>query len=249
MGQAKLEPEALLALWRGLGTGLGLLLALAIFSLLVRDNRFARLAQHIFVGASLGYLGVIALADVLQPRVASGLEAGLSAPDQWVNLWLPLALGGLLLAATVERMLAEPPGELAAWRRLLRGAGALPAVLLVSIGIAAGVMGVLQGTLWPQFLEAARRAIPSDSATLLQNGGGGALASGLLTLLASVATLLFWTARPLANQRLLRGVIWIGQRAFWLAAGVIFARLAAARFDLLIAQAESLWRWLGGAGL
>ncbi len=246
-GNVGLDAEALLALWNGLGTWLGLALALAIFSLLVRDNRLARLAQHIFVGASLGYLGVIALLDVLWPRALLGWRAGWRAPDQWINLWLPLALGGLLLAATVERMLAaqpaDAPGQPAGWRRGLRGAGALPASLLVGIGVAAGAVGLVQGTLWPQFLEAARRAIPPDSAA-----NPGALASGLLTLLISVATLLFLTAQPLAGNRLLHGAMWIGQRALWLAAGAIFARLAAARFDLLIGQVEYFWQRLAGIG-
>ncbi len=243
-GDFGLDAEALLALWNGLGTWLGLALALAIFSLLVRDNRLARLAQHIFVGASLGYLGVIALVDVLWPRVMLGWRAGWQAPDQWINLWLPLALSALLLAAAVERMVAAPPAASPpGWRRGLRGAGALPASLLVAIGVAAGAVGLLQGTLWPQFLEAARRAIPPDSAA-----NPGALASGLLTLLISVATLLFLTAQPLAGNRLLRGVMWIGQRALWLAAGAIFARLAAARFDLLIGQVEYFWQRLAGLG-
>ena len=248
MSGGAVDGEALLALWNGAGAWLALALALAILSLLVRDNRFARLAQHIFVGASLGYLGAIALGDVLWPRVAAGARAGPGAPDQWINLWLPLALGLLLLAASAERMLAEPlaalPSSWPRWRRLLRGAGALPVALLVGVGVAAGAVGLVQGTLIPQFLEAARQAIPPDSAT-----NGGALASGLLTLLVSVATLLFLTAQPLAHHRLLRAATWIGQRALWLAAGVLFARLAAARFDLLIAQVEYFWQRLQAAGI
>jgi hypothetical protein len=44
--------------------------------------------------------------------------------------------------------------------------------------------------------------------------------------------------QPQWLQSLLRAWIWIGKRAFWFAAGVIFARLAAARLSLLIARFE-----------
>jgi hypothetical protein len=53
----------------------------------------------------------------------------------------------------------------------------------------------------------------------------------------------------------MRGWAWVGQRAVWLAAGILFARLAASRTSLLIAQLEflrasfvstELWQWFRG---
>jgi hypothetical protein len=86
----------------------------------------------------------------------------------------------------------------------------------------------------------------------------------VLTLLITTATLLYLyvdPARYLAEQptyvrRLLNSWLWLGQRALWLAAGIIFARLMASRLSLLIARIDYLitaltstpfWqRWGGG---
>ena len=69
-----------------------------------------------------------------------------------------------------------------------------------------------------------------------------------MTLLITTATLLYLhvdPARYLAEQpsyvrRVLHGWLWLGQRALWLAAGIIFARLMASRLSLLIARLDYL---------
>ena len=47
----------------------------------------------------------------------------------------------------------------------------------------------------------------------------------------------------------MQGAIWFGKRAMWVASGVIFARLAASRFSLLIARAEFIWYSLDESGV
>jgi hypothetical protein len=72
--------------------------------------------------------------------------------------------------------------------------------------------------------------------------------AGVLTLLITTATLLYLyvdPARYLAGQpsyvrQLLNGWLWLGQRAIWLAAGILFARLMASRLSLLIARIDYL---------
>ena len=44
--------------------------------------------------------------------------------------------------------------------------------------------------------------------------------------------------QPTFVRRVVNGIIWLGQRGVWLAAGVIFARLAASRASLLISQLD-----------
>ncbi|MCB0048707.1 MAG: hypothetical protein KDE24_04060, partial [Caldilinea sp.] len=46
--------------------------------------------------------------------------------------------------------------------------------------------------------------------------------------------------QPAWVQRIMRGWIWLGQRAVWLAAGAIFARLIASRLSLFIAELHYL---------
>ncbi|MFZ1768471.1 MAG: hypothetical protein WAU00_04690, partial [Caldilinea sp.] len=101
----------------------------------------------------------------------------------------------------------------------------------------------IQGTLAPQFLYAARSS--------LEWGAPAALfATGVLTLSLTVAALVFFVIdldrhvaqQPRWVQRLVHGWVWVGQRAVWLAAGVLFARLFAARLSLFVAELGN-WIW------
>jgi uncharacterized protein YjeT (DUF2065 family) len=145
------------------------------------------------------------------------------------------------------------PAPPALWRRSLSALGRLPVALLLAIGLSAGLFGLLQGTLFPQFWQAARTAFdPAVSVPIFL--------AGVLTLLITTATLLYLyvdPARYLAEQpgyirRLFNGWLWLGQRALWLAAGILFARLLASRLTLLIARIDylvnalantPLWQW------
>ena len=124
-------------------------------------------------------------------------------------------------------------------RRLLRWAGVLPVALLLGAGVAIVVVGAVQGTLLPQFLAAAVNGLRWEAPL-------GLFLTGLLTLLVTASALVFFAldpqrhleGQPVWVQRLMRGWIWFGQRAVWFAAGALFARLAASRTSLLIAQLE-----------
>jgi hypothetical protein len=218
-----------------LGMWGGLIMTLLIASSLLGDGVPARLGQHLLVGAAVGYGGVLAVQHILRPQVIAPLLAD-PLGDPW--LWIPAVLGGLLLVAGVDRTLApSQTTPLPRWRRLLHGLGRLPVALLIALGLSAGLFGALQGTLLPQFGRAAALTLDAGAAETLL---------GILTLLITTASLLYVAvdpARHLAGQspavrRLLGGWLWLGQRAIWLAAGVIFARLLASRLSLLIARVE-----------
>jgi hypothetical protein len=231
-----------------------LLMTLIIFSGIAGDHALARLGQHLLVGASVGYMGVLAIQHVLRPRLITPL---LNDPTGDPLRWVPLSLGLLLMIAGLDRTLrpvrsTAPP----LWRQALHGLGRLPVALLLAVGLSAGLFGALQGTLLPQFWRAAQTAFdPGVSMPIFL--------AGVLTLLITTATLLYLyvdPARYLAEQpvyirRLLDGWLWIGQRALWLAAGVIFARLMASRLSLLIARLDTFivalsttpfWQWWTG---
>jgi hypothetical protein len=228
-----------------LGFWIGLLMTLLIFSALAGDHALARLGQHLLAGAALGYGAVLAVQHVLRPRLWEPL---LAAPAGAAWQWTPAILGVLLLVAGLDRTWrpAGPGTALPRWRRGLHGLGRIPVAFLLGVGLAAGLFGALQGTFFPQFWRAARMAFDPDAPGLL-------FLVGVLTLLITTATLLYFyidPARYLADQplyvrRLLQGWIWVGQRAVWLAAGLIFARLLASRLSLLIARVEYLLSAMG----
>ncbi len=250
---------ALPPLWNDLGVILGFVLSLFLFSYLLKENVLARLAQYILVGASLGYAGVLIvknvlaprlLAPLLAPRLALQIQESLATPPL-LSWWIPLILGLLLWLGGIEAMRRPPAAQGASLRKLLRLLGVLPVALLLGTGLGVGIAGAIQGTLAPQFLRAAALGLPGEEVA-------GPVLTGLLTLIVTGGALLHLRAgesRLLQRGpgRLLAGWAWIGQRALWLAAGLIFARLLAARLSLLIAQLNyfatqlqetGLWQWL-----
>lgn len=81
------------------GVWVAALLTLAIYSFLYKDNPFYKLAEHIFVGVSTGYLVVVTVNDSLRKEVYLRLRDA----DGWSD-WLVLAptLLGLLMFARLS---------------------------------------------------------------------------------------------------------------------------------------------------
>jgi hypothetical protein len=230
--------SATLALANNLSLWVGLVLSLMIFSAFIRDNGFSRLAQHILLGATLGYLALLALQHILRPRLFEPLLAG---SQDWQH-WTPFLLGALLLFAGLDRSLRSKQTNQQvqpAWRRGLHYLGRLPAVLLLGLSMGVGIAGLLQGTLIPQYWHAVRIAIPTT-------GPGLELLAGSLTLIITTGVWLhlflgperFLALQPTYLQRVLEAWTWLGQRALWFAAGLFFARLLASRLSLLLARLD-----------
>lgn len=246
--------------WENAAFLIGFVLSLLILSFVIRDSWLVRAAQYLLVGVTLAYTVVLVWSNLLWPRLLSPLLAnplpitanpGQLTPALW-NGWLPLALGLLLWAAGIDYLRGRGKQPQRAW---LRHLAALPLALLVGVGLGAGLAGALQGTLIPQFRRAAE-------AGQLLNAPPPLLLAALLTLVITGGALLHLqlgaatgddSRFPAVLRPFLAGWAWLGERALWLTAGVIFARLFAARSTLLIARLDALffgqpindfWRWL-----
>lgn len=228
------------------GAWTSLVLALAVASLLLGDQILARLAQHILVGGLLGYAAVITMRSVLLPRFASALTG---ADPLWAG-WLPLGLGLLLWAAGVDYLRAQGKSTttpLPGWRRWLRRLGLLPTMLMLGVGVTVALLGVLQGTLLPQIWQVGRTAAAAGDFAGWQT---------LLVTLLTTAVLVQITGQqaqlgetwPTPLRALLALWRWIGARALWLAAGLLFARLVATRLSLLIGWGEMILQKLATIG-
>ena len=248
------------------GMWIGFLLSLMVFSLIIGDNILARLAQYILVGATLGYLASLTLYQILWQRLFVPFIAN---PGDDPGLIIAILLIVLLLGTGTERLwgdptLHEPPQTNGQhWLKIL---GMLPVALLLGVGIAVAITGAIQGTLLPQFWRAASMGLPWQEA-------GSVLLTGALTLLISTGVMLHLYARgdesisarmtttdhaeqsPSAARPLPipSAIFWawtaLGKRALWLTAGMIFARLLAARFSLFIARVEYFRSTLEATGI
>lgn len=221
------------------GVMVGLVVSLLVFSAIFGDHWLARLGQYALVGAALGYAAVVAWSAMLNLDFVRDLRA---APGAAPWNWVPIVLAILLFVGGFERVINQTrPGPLQTWQRILRGLALIPVAVLVGFGIAVVVSGTLQGTVVPQFLRAAQ--IGFDSSAPLEVFLTGAIAL-LITASALVAFAVVperhLNGQPAWIRRLMLGWIWLGQRAIWLAAGVIFARLAISRISLFIAQVDYL---------
>ena len=116
-----------------MGILIGFLLTLFIYSYLVGDNPLYRLAVHLLVGVSAAYATVIALRRIIVPV----LQRLWNDPTTAENLvWLvPLILSLLLLLKMVRPV---------SW------AGNSAAGVLVTVGAAVALVGVITGTVLPQ---------------------------------------------------------------------------------------------------
>ena len=90
-----------------LGYWIGIFLTLSIMSYLYKDNPFYKLAEHLFVGVSIGYVCTQQYYNVLRPNLIDQL-----ARDRWYEYfipsvyWIPLLLVFLLFVRSVSRRLA-----------------------------------------------------------------------------------------------------------------------------------------------
>jgi hypothetical protein len=220
------------------GLWVGLAVSLLVFSTILGDHWAARLGQHLLVGAGLGYAGAVVWQALRQSLLVAQLSTD---PGGYWWHWIAVALLALFVAGALGRIVLPPRPAQAEGRlhRWLRWGGWLPAAFLAAAALAIGAVGAIQGTLAPQLARAATTGLPWGAPLDLLLGGA-------LTLLITTGALLFFTVdpvqhlggQPIGVRRIMGGWLWIGQRAVWLAAGVIFARLFASRISLLLAQFE-----------
>lgn len=120
----------------GIGTWVAAFLTLCVFSFLYRDNPFYKLAEHLFVGASAGYLLAVQYQNVLIPNVFQPL-----VHDHRMLVLIPLLLGLLMLARAFDRT--------SAWSRW---------AVAFYVGIYSGIAipGYMQGSIMAQLADAAK---------------------------------------------------------------------------------------------
>lgn len=216
-----------------IGTFVGLALTVAILSYLIGDNPLYRLATHVFIGATAGYVTLIVYFTAIQPLVVQPM-LNVLAGGSLVGLFAPVV--GLVLSALLLL-------------RFTRGGAALGNVAvayLVGVGAAVAVGGTITGTLFPQLgatmLDLRAPFAQPDMLSTLEK-----LVEYLFVIFGTLATLVFfyYGARRLPGNKIARPV-WLqpvalaGQIILGITFGVVYAGAILAGLAFLTSHLLSL---------
>ena len=210
------------------------LFTIMVLSYLIGDNFLVRLAVHIFVGVSAGYVAAVAIRQALGPYLFQPIFRAFGS-GSYAELGLyaiPLLLSVLMLMKMSPRL---------SW---LGG----PAVgYLVGAGAAVAISGAVLGTILPQAGAAAQ-----PFAWLQNPNPLGTLFNGAVMLIGTITTLVYFQfgARRTDDGSVKRGAIvealaWVGKLFVALTLGVLFAGVFSAALTALIERIYSLLALFG----
>ncbi len=209
-----------------LGSILGFVLTLMVFSYFFGDNGLFRLAVHILVGVSSAFVVVVAWYNVIAPQLVYPFIAGPSS-ERGILL-IPLIMSLLLMAKAFPRisMLGTPV-----------------MAFLVGVGAATAIGGAVLGTMMPQ-LQAT--IAPMDWRTVDLNVGSSGIwfFNGLVFLVGVISVLSYFhfsvsSRRNTQDDRspVLKSLAYVGQIFVTISMGVLFAGV------LLSTMAAFVERW------
>ncbi len=205
---------------------LGAVLTLLIFSYLLGDNPLYRLALHIFVGASVAYVCVVAIDSVILQVLSAPDTADSGSSLIWGISLVGVLLGALLLTRGIRSL---------SWL-----SGVSVAVLLgVGVGVALG--GAIIGTLVPQVDAATNPAIPEPSITpgILKPLGQIVAVVGTITALAVFSFTSRQPSRRLVN-RLLNGGARLGRWFILIGFGAVYGGVLVASLTFFADRVQYL---------
>lgn len=218
-----------------IGLSLGFLLTILIFSYLLGDNPFFRLAIHIFIGVAAGYVAIVTVNNVLIPRLVIPLIQGTEGER---------ILSILLFIPSLFLFFKVTP---------LRRLGNWAVAILVGIGAAAAVGGAITGTLFPQILGTINSVDPSASA--ISTNSWSHVINGIIVVLGTVTTLIYFhfgtqdtpgqsdKRLPIIEHTSKIGKVFLAITFGALYAGVFLTSLAA-----LVERLSSMWAFLNNIG-
>jgi hypothetical protein len=216
-----LSPDLATLLSGALGFGF----SLAILSYLLGDNPLYRLALHIFIGASVGYVTLVVVHQVLVPRLVEPMTSGQA------NVML---LASVPLILFIFLVLKLSP-RLSDW-------GNVGVAVMLGVGTAVAIAGALRGTLLPQ-VQATRLSLNPAS--------GGRLVDNLVIVVGTLSTLLyfqFWArARPSDGAQrgpLMRLLAGVGRVFIVLTLGATYAGMILSGLSLFGERVVFLWDFI-----
>jgi len=195
-----------------IGTWIGALLTLCIFSFLYKDNPFFRFAESLFAGVSLGYYIGIVMVNTLQPNLLRPLFGNFG--ENW-DLLIPLVLGINLYTRFIPKI---------AWMARI----SLAAYIAYYVGI--NMVQKLQGEVVPQI-----------GSTILHPWGGRLTPVDNLIMIVGVLSVLIYFYFSIAHKGTVGVISRLGIWFLMLGFGAAFGYTVMARVSLLIGRMNYLF--------
>lgn len=209
-----------------IGALLGFVLTISIFSYIWGDNALFRIAAHLFIGVTAGYVAVVVIHDIILPQMIFPFWQGFVEGQRGTMVFATmfLILGALMLTKVSPR---------------LSKLGNPAVAYLVGVGAATAIGGAVVGTLFPQ--TSASINVFSDNENIL---------FAILILLGTLATLLYFQfvirrkgdEEQLAQQpKGLEVIGWFGQVFIAITFGALFTGVYLAAITALIERVSFIW--------
>ena len=218
-----------------IGLALGFLLTILVFSYLMGDNPFFRLAIHIFIGVSAAYVALITVNNVLIPRLILPLINGTQG-ERLLSIILFIPCIFLFFKVTP-----------------LRKAGNWAVAILVGIGAAAAIGGAITGTLFPQMLGTINSVDPS--AYTISTSRWDQAINGLIIVIGTLTTFLYFhfgtqDIPGQSNERLpfIESISKIGKVFLAITFGALYAGVYLSSLAALVERLSFIWDFLNTIG-
>jgi len=218
-----------------IGLTLGFLVTILVFSYLLGDNPFFRLAIHIFIGISAAYVALVTINNVLIPRLIVPLIDG-ARGERLLSI--------LLFIPSLFLFFKVTP---------LRGAGNWSVAILVGIGAAAAVGGAITGTLFPQILGTIDSVDPSTYS--VSGSRWNQIVSGIIIVLGTLSTLIYFhfgtqDVPGQTDKRLpfIESISQVGKVFLSITFGALYAGVFLTALSALVERLSYLWDFLNNIG-
>lgn len=208
-----------------IGGVLAFFFTVALLSYLIGDNPVYRVALHLFIGVSVGYVALVVIYQALLPRLFQPIIDGATNGN-----WLVAGLAAIPLVLFILLLLRLSPR--------FRGVGNVAVAFMIGVGTAVAIGGAVTGTLLPQI-----------AATSNLRGG---FINGVIVVIGTVTTLLyfqFWIRGRAATGdaervALIRYTGYVGQGFLMLTLGVIYGGMILSGMAVLSERLMALYGWL-----
>jgi len=218
-----------------IGLALGFLLTILVFSYLLGDNPFFRLAVHIFIGVSAAYVALVTINNVLIPRLIVPLINGSRGE---------MILSILLFIPSLFLFFKVTP---------LRKLGNWSVAILVGIGAAAAIGGAITGTLFPQILGSINSVDPSTFA--VSGNKWLQIINGIIVVLGTLTTLIYFhfgtqdvPGRTDKRLPFIENISQIGKVFLSITFGALYAGVFLTALAALVERLSFLWEFLNRIG-